>query len=129
VIHVTRVGFLLRADVGTQASRQHCLASGPSTLEATLHNSYAPSRGLAQNEVVQRMRLTDDLLRGETSDFKLGRRVPPLQVLLEYMRASGMYMDALVDDGLICRRESRARLRPKGFKRIRWRRRKPGSVW
>jgi transcriptional regulator with XRE-family HTH domain len=56
--------------------------------------------GLSQNELIQRMGLTDFLLREEVSDFERGRRVPPLPVLLEYARVAGVYMDALVDDQL-----------------------------
>lgn len=56
--------------------------------------------GLSQNELIQRMGLTDFLLREEVSDFERGRRVPPLPVLLEYARVAGVYMDALVDDAL-----------------------------
>ncbi|MDT4956142.1 MAG: Helix-turn-helix domain [Acidobacteriota bacterium] len=56
--------------------------------------------GLSQNELIQKMGLTDFLLREEISDFERGRRVPPLSVLLEYARVAGVYMDALVDDQL-----------------------------
>lgn len=56
--------------------------------------------GLSQNELIQRIGLADFLLREEISDFERGRRVPPLPVLLEYARAAGVYMDALVDDQL-----------------------------
>lgn len=56
--------------------------------------------GLSQNELIQRMGLADFLLREEVSDFERGKRVPPLPVLLEYARTAGIYMDALVDDGL-----------------------------
>jgi len=56
--------------------------------------------GLSQNELIQKMGLTDYLLREEVSDFERGRRVPPLPVLLEYARVAGVYMDALVDDQL-----------------------------
>src|SRR5258706_16454837 len=56
--------------------------------------------GLSQNELIQRMGLADFLLREEISDFERGKRVPPLPVLLEYARAAGVYMDAIVDDEL-----------------------------
>lgn len=56
--------------------------------------------GLSQNELIQRMGLSDFLLREEISDFERGKRVPPLPVLLEYARAAGVYMDAIVDDEL-----------------------------
>jgi transcriptional regulator with XRE-family HTH domain len=56
--------------------------------------------GLSQNELIQKMRLSDFLLREEISDFERGRRVPSLPVLLEYAHVAGVYMDALVDDQL-----------------------------
>lgn len=56
--------------------------------------------GLSQNELIQRMGLADFLLREEVSDFERGKRVPPLPVLLQYARAAGVYIDAIVDDGL-----------------------------
>src|SRR3979409_813560 len=56
--------------------------------------------GLSQNELIQRMGLSDFLLREEISDFERGKRVPPLPVLLEYARVAGVYMDAIVDDKL-----------------------------
>jgi transcriptional regulator with XRE-family HTH domain len=56
------------------------------------------SLGLSQNELIRRMRLEDDLLREEISDFERGKRVPPLWVLLAYGRAAKLYVDALIDD-------------------------------
>lgn len=56
--------------------------------------------GLSQNELIQRMGLEDELVRAQISDFERGRRVPSLPVLLDYARAAGVYMDALVDDSL-----------------------------
>jgi transcriptional regulator with XRE-family HTH domain len=56
--------------------------------------------GLSQNELIQRMGLSDFLLREEISDFERGKRIPPLPVLLEYGRIAGVYLDALVDDRL-----------------------------
>src|SRR5947209_17417468 len=54
--------------------------------------------GLSQNELIQKMGLTDFLLREEISDFERGKRVPPLPVLLAYARVAGVFMDVLVDD-------------------------------
>jgi transcriptional regulator with XRE-family HTH domain len=53
---------------------------------------------LSQNEMIQKMGLTGKLIREDISEFERDRRIPPLQVLLEYARAAGIYMDALVDD-------------------------------
>lgn len=44
------------------------------------------------------MGLTDQLIREDISEFERDRRIPPLQVLLKYAQAAGVYIDALVDD-------------------------------
>ena len=56
--------------------------------------------GLSQNELIQRMGLSDFLVREEISDFERAKRIPPLPVLLEYARVAGVYLDAIVDDEL-----------------------------
>jgi transcriptional regulator with XRE-family HTH domain len=54
--------------------------------------------GLSQNEMISRLGLTDELLREEISAFELGKRQPPLRVLLEYARSVGISTDVLIDD-------------------------------
>jgi transcriptional regulator with XRE-family HTH domain len=56
--------------------------------------------GLSQNELIQQLGLEGELARAQISDFERGRRAPALPVILEYARAAGVYMDALVDDEL-----------------------------
>lgn len=56
--------------------------------------------GLSQNELIQRMGLSDFLVREEISDFERAKRIPSLPVLLEYARVARVYMDAIVDDEL-----------------------------
>lgn len=53
---------------------------------------------LSQNEMISRLGLTDDLVREEISAFELGKRQPPLRVLLEYARCIGISTDVLIDD-------------------------------
>jgi transcriptional regulator with XRE-family HTH domain len=36
--------------------------------------------------------------RSSISAYELGRREPPLQILLQYARAANVYVDALIDD-------------------------------
>lgn len=55
---------------------------------------------LSQNGMIRRMGLTDELTQAEISAFERGIRVPPLTVLLEYARASNVYLEVLVDDAL-----------------------------
>jgi transcriptional regulator with XRE-family HTH domain len=56
--------------------------------------------GLSQNEMISRLGLSDDLMREEISAFELGKRQPPLQVLLQYARCVGISTDVLIDDEL-----------------------------
>ena len=54
------------------------------------------SLGLSQTQLVKRLGL--EIHYGCISEFELGRRFPPLYVLLAYARASGVHIDDLVDD-------------------------------
>jgi len=56
--------------------------------------------GLSQNGMLRRLGLSDELTRGNVSEFETGRREPSLPVLLKYARGSGVPMETLVDDEL-----------------------------
>jgi transcriptional regulator with XRE-family HTH domain len=56
--------------------------------------------GLSQNEMISRLGFSEDLIREEISAFELGKRQPPLQVLLQYARCVGISTDVLIDDEL-----------------------------
>jgi transcriptional regulator with XRE-family HTH domain len=56
--------------------------------------------GLSQNEMIERMGLKGKLSREKISAYERADRVPSLQVLLQYARAAGVWMDVLVDDEL-----------------------------
>lgn len=56
--------------------------------------------GLSQNEMLNRLGLSEEFGRNYISAFELGTREPPLPVLLEYARAAGIYVDVLIDDQL-----------------------------
>jgi transcriptional regulator with XRE-family HTH domain len=56
--------------------------------------------GLSQNEMISRLGLSNELMREEISAFELGKRQPPLQVLLLYARCVGISTDVLIDDEL-----------------------------
>jgi transcriptional regulator with XRE-family HTH domain len=56
--------------------------------------------GLSQNEMIFRLGLTEDVIREDISAFELGKRQPPLQILLEYARSVGVSTDVLIDDKL-----------------------------
>jgi transcriptional regulator with XRE-family HTH domain len=55
--------------------------------------------GLSQAELIDRLHYTEsDLTQGMVSNFELGRREPPLPLLLAYARLAGVSTDALIDD-------------------------------
>jgi transcriptional regulator with XRE-family HTH domain len=56
--------------------------------------------GLSQNEMISRMGLVGQVLREEISDFERNKRIPPLEVILQYARAANVTVEALIDDEL-----------------------------
>ncbi len=56
--------------------------------------------GISQNEMISKMGLKGEVTREDVSKFERGIRVPPLPVLLGYAQAAGVYVDALIDDGV-----------------------------
>lgn len=53
---------------------------------------------LSQNELISRLGLSDEITQARISAYERGVREPPLAVLLKYARASGVYVDVLIDD-------------------------------
>src|SRR5688572_8680266 len=70
----------------------------PVLAEKLLH--IRTSMGLSQNQMIVRMGLQDELLREEVSDFERNKRVPSLDVILQYARAANVSVEALIDDEL-----------------------------
>jgi transcriptional regulator with XRE-family HTH domain len=56
------------------------------------------SLGLSQNQLIERLGLTGRLTQAEISAFELGKRIPPLIVLLKYAHLAGVSTDTLIDD-------------------------------
>jgi transcriptional regulator with XRE-family HTH domain len=56
------------------------------------------SLGLSQDGMIRRMGVTEKITREDISKYERGLREPSLLVLLEYARASGVWIDVLVDD-------------------------------
>jgi transcriptional regulator with XRE-family HTH domain len=56
--------------------------------------------GLSQSEMLERLGYSEKLFRGNISQYELGRREPPLLVLLTYARIAGVSVDVLIDDQL-----------------------------
>lgn len=57
------------------------------------------SRGLSQNQLIHRLGFDGRLTQAEISAFELGKRVPPLLVLLRYAQLRKKPVDDLIDDG------------------------------
>jgi transcriptional regulator with XRE-family HTH domain len=56
--------------------------------------------GLSQNEMLVRLGLTGEILRGAISGYELGTIEPPVPIVLRYARAAGVCTDVLIDDDL-----------------------------
>lgn len=54
--------------------------------------------GLSQNRMIAALGMNDSLTQAEISAFELGKRLPPLIVLLRYARAFQIHVDDLIDD-------------------------------
>jgi transcriptional regulator with XRE-family HTH domain len=55
--------------------------------------------GLTQEQMLERLNYKKSpLYASQISDFEQGKREPPLLVLLQYSRVSGVPMEVLVDD-------------------------------
>lgn len=55
---------------------------------------------LSQNELIDKLGFTGELVREEISAFERGVRVPPVIVLLEYARSVSISVEILIDDEL-----------------------------
>lgn len=55
---------------------------------------------LSQSEMVEKLGFSDLFSRNYISAFELGRREPPLPVLLAYARLAKISTDVLIDDEL-----------------------------
>lgn len=53
---------------------------------------------LSQNELIDRMGFAGAIFQGNVSQYELGRREPPLSVLLAYARLAKVSVDTLIDD-------------------------------
>jgi transcriptional regulator with XRE-family HTH domain len=56
--------------------------------------------GLSQNEMISRMSVGDYVSQRTLSEFELGKREPPLRLLLQYARVANVYLEVLADDEL-----------------------------
>jgi transcriptional regulator with XRE-family HTH domain len=56
--------------------------------------------GLSQNEMIRRLRAETIIKQNALSEYELGKREPPLRILLQYARAVNISTDVLIDDEL-----------------------------
>jgi transcriptional regulator with XRE-family HTH domain len=56
--------------------------------------------GLSQSEMLRRLGFEEVLVYNRISDYELGKREPPLPVLLQYARLARISTDVLIDDNL-----------------------------
>lgn len=55
---------------------------------------------LSQNEILQKLGFSDILFQGNISQYELGRREPPLLILLAYAKLAEVSVNCLIDDSL-----------------------------
>jgi transcriptional regulator with XRE-family HTH domain len=56
--------------------------------------------GLSQTEIFRRLDVEDLIVYNRISDYELGRREPPLPIILRYARVAGVPTEVLIDDEL-----------------------------
>ena len=56
--------------------------------------------GLSQNQMLERLGLTEKVFRSAISGYELGTREPSLPILLKYARLAEISTDVLIDDEL-----------------------------
>ena len=54
--------------------------------------------GLSQSELLEQLGFSDVIFQGNISQYELGRREPPLPVLLAYARLAEVPVEFLIDD-------------------------------
>jgi len=67
--------------------------------------------------MIGRMGLTGKILREEISDFERNKRIPPLEVILQYARAANVTVEALIDDELALPERLPSKVRHEGIRR------------
>ena len=75
---------------------------------------------LSQDEMLGALGLSDEkgMFRSVISHYELGKRDPPLPILLAYARIANVYVEALMDDGIDLPIELPAAPKSEGFRRI-----------
>src|SRR5947207_221848 len=82
--------------------------------------------GLSQTEMLKRLGYADSIFYTRISDYELGKRVPPLPLILRYARVAGVHLEDIVDDELALPEKLPGNARYKGIKRKTTSRKKGG---
>ena len=56
--------------------------------------------GLSQNGMIRQMGVAELIAQNSVSEYELGKREPPLPILLKYAEAAGVCLDILANDDL-----------------------------
>jgi transcriptional regulator with XRE-family HTH domain len=56
--------------------------------------------GLSQNGMIRQMGVEELIGQNSVSEYELGKREPPLPILLKYAEAAGVCLDVLANDDL-----------------------------
>jgi len=73
--------------------------------------------GLSQNAMIRHMGAEELMAQNTISEFELGKREPPLLVLLKYAEAAGVCLDVLANDELDLPAKLPAKTKHEGVKR------------
>ncbi len=73
--------------------------------------------GLSQSEMINRLGFEETIFYNRISDYELGKRVPPLPLILQYARVAGVHMEDIVDDELDLPDRLPGKVRYQGMKR------------
>jgi transcriptional regulator with XRE-family HTH domain len=73
--------------------------------------------GLSQSEMLKRTGFEDSIFYTRISDYELGKRVPPLPLVLQYARIAGVHIEDIIDDELDLPAKLPGDVRYQGLKR------------
>jgi transcriptional regulator with XRE-family HTH domain len=73
--------------------------------------------GLSQTEMLKRLGFEESIFYTRVSDYELGKRVPPLPLVLQYARVAGVHIEDIVDDDLDLPAKLPGNVRHQGLKR------------
>ncbi|HEY0544068.1 MAG TPA: helix-turn-helix transcriptional regulator [Pyrinomonadaceae bacterium] len=73
--------------------------------------------GLSQNELIKRLGVGELIAQNTISEYELGKREPPLKILLQYARAANVTLEVLADDELDLPERLPSRTKHEGIRR------------